>query len=115
MARIISMRDGGWMVVDRHGRFDGTQRGSDALLWAGDTTADTLPIDAFSESYFEPGLLAKLDDAAPAFLNGPTRNLTDEGYLAPPAVFIDAVEAAVLEAGVARADTGSAGRSGVPA
>ena len=99
MARIISMRDGGWMVVDRHGRFDGTQRGSDALLWAGDTTADTLPIDAFSESYFEPGLLAKLDDAAPAFLNGTTRNLPDEGYLAPPAVFIDAVEAAVLEAG----------------
>ena len=98
-ARIITMRDGGWMVVDRHGRFDGTQRGSDALLWAGNTTADTLPIDAFSESYFEPGLLAKLGDAAPVFLNGPTRNLTDEGYQAPPGVFIDAVEADVLEAG----------------
>ncbi len=64
----------------------------------GDTTADTLPT-RFSESYFEPGLVAKHHDASPVFLHGPTSNPTDERYLAPPVVFIDAVEAEVLEAG----------------
>ena len=44
----------------------------DALLWAGETADQTLPMDAFSESYFEPGLLAKLDEDAPGFLNEPT-------------------------------------------
>ena len=99
LARLISTRDGGWMVVDRRGRFDGTRRGADALLWAADLAVDTLPINAFSESYFEPGLLAKLDSTTAVFLNADPRNLINDGYEAPPPVSIEAVEAGALEAG----------------
>ena len=80
IAGLISTNDGGWTVLNREGRFDGPQSGVDALLWAGETAAETLPVDAFSESYFEPGLLAKLDDEAPRFLNEQPRNLSEDGY-----------------------------------
>ena len=48
----------GWTVLDRLGRFDGSQSGIDALSWSGETETrirQDLPVDAFSESYFEPG------------------------------------------------------------
>jgi len=92
IAGLISTNDGGWTVLNREGRFDGPQSGVDALLWADETTAQTLPIDAFSESYFEPGLLAKLDDDVPRFLNEQLRNMSEEGYLVPPALSIEAID-----------------------
>ena len=91
-ANLISTNDGGWAVVDREGRFDGPQNGVDAMVWAGETDAQTLPVDAFSEGYFEPGLLAKLDDAAPRFLNDQPRDLSEDGYIQPPSVSIDAID-----------------------
>ena len=92
IAGLISTNDGGWAVLDREGRFDGPQNGVDALLWAGDTAAQTLPVDAFSESYFEPGLLAKLDDQDPRFLNEQIRDMSDDGYVVPPAVSIEPID-----------------------
>ena len=92
IAGLISTNDGGWTVLNREGRFDGPQSGVDAFLWAGDTAAQTLPVDAFSENYFEPGLLAKLDDVAPRFLNEQPRNMAEDGYLAPPAVSIEPID-----------------------
>ena len=92
IGNLVSANDGGWAVLDREGRFDGPQSGVDALVWAGETAAQTLPVDAFSEGYFEPGLLAKLDDEAPRFLNEQPRDLSEDGYILPPAVSIDPVD-----------------------
>ena len=92
IAGLISTNDGGWVVLNREGRFDGPQNGVDALLWAGETVTQTLPVDAFSESYFEPGLLAKLDEDAPRFLNEQVRDMSDDGYVVPPAVSIEPID-----------------------
>ena len=96
IARLVSTRDS-WAVIDRQGRFDGPHGGVEALVWAGDTAAQTLPVDAFSERYYEPGLLAKLDDAAPAWLNENVDDLSETGYIAPPAVSIDPIDAAARD------------------
>lgn len=98
IASLLCTRDGGWAVVDRVGRFDGPQDGVDALLWAGDTAAETLPVDAFSERWFEPGLLGKLDEAAPRFLNEGSADLPEDGYVLPPGVAIDPVDAGSADA-----------------
>ena len=98
IASLICTGGGEWAVVDRDGRFDGPQDGVDALLWAGDTAADTLPVDAFSEGWFEPGLLGKLDDAAPRFLNEEAGSLSEDGYVPPPDVSIDPVDGALADA-----------------
>ena len=96
LARLISTVDG-WTVLDREGRFDGSRHGVNAVSWAGDTDAETFPVDAFSESYFEPGLLAKLDDPAPTFLNEDVGDLPEEGYLRPPVVDIDPIDVEVRD------------------
>ena len=85
IANLVSTNDDGWAVLDREGRFEGPQNAIDALVWAGETAAQTLPVDAFSEGYFEPGLLAKLDDELPRFLNEQARDLSKDGFIQPPA------------------------------
>ena len=97
IASLLCTDDGGWAVVDSEGRFDGPMEGVDALFWAGDTAADTLPVDAFSENWFEPGLLGKLDDEAPRFLNEEAASLTEDGYVPPPRVSIDPVDARAVD------------------
>ena len=95
IARLISTT-GGWTVLDREGRFDGSQSGIDALDRVGETDDETkqhiLPVDAFSESYYEPGLLAKLDHPAPALLNEDVPNLSEAGYVRPPRVTIEPID-----------------------
>ena len=98
IAGLISTNEGSWAVLDRQGRFDGPQSGVDALLWAGDTADQTLPVDAFSEGYFEPGLLARLDERAPRYLNEQVRDMSDDGYVMPPAVAIDPVDDNAVDA-----------------
>ncbi len=91
IARLISTR-GGWAVLDPNGRFDGTQTGVDALVWTGEAEAVgdvTLPVESFSEEWFEPGLLTRLDDDSPRLLNEDAAHLPDDGFIAPPAVSID--------------------------
>ncbi len=99
IASLLCTRDGGWAVVDREGRFDGPQDGVDALLWVGDNAAETLPVDAFSERWFEPRLLAKLDDAEPRLLNEDAADLLVDGYVMPPGVSIDPVDRHAVDAG----------------
>lgn len=99
IASLLCTGDGGWAVVDSAGRFDGPQDGVDALLWAGDSAGETLPVDAFSERWFEPGLLGKLDDAAPRFLNEDPADLSEDGYVVPPGVSVDPVDAGSADAG----------------
>ena len=91
VARLVSTATG-WSVVDREGRFDGTENGIDALVWAGEEESQTLPVDAFSQSYFEPGLLAKLAGRSRAFLNKDIRDLGTDGYHPPPSVTIEPME-----------------------
>ena len=85
----------GWAVLDRRGRFDGSQGGIDALGWSGRTRTRyslALPADAFSESYYEPGLLAKLDAPERSdYLTTEAVDLPGEGYLRPPEVVIDPI------------------------
>ena len=93
----------GWTVLDRVGRFDGSQSGIDALWWSGETATQIrqdLPVDAFSESYFEPGLLAKLAEPARAdYLTVEVEDLSTEGYLRPPRVAIDPISSDGRSAG----------------
>ena len=98
VASLIST-DHGWAVIDRKGRFDGNQHGIDSLVWAGETALQTLPVNAFSENYFEPGLLARLDDESPFFLNEKIEELSEDGYLPPPRVSIDPIVGHGLSAG----------------
>ena len=92
VARLISTNDG-WSVLDGNGRFDGSQSGIDALSWAGSVQegggAHELPVDSFSESHYEPGLLAKLDAPASALLNAAAPDLPASGYIRPAEVTID--------------------------
>ena len=97
IAQLIST-DVGWAILDREGRFDGTQNGVDALVWAGETAAQTLPVDAFSDSYFEPGLLGKLGGVPQPFLNEDVRDISEDGYIAPPNVSIDPIEILLVDA-----------------
>ena len=102
VGRLVST-SGGWAVLDREGRFDGSQDGIDALAWSGETATrirQELPVDAFSESYFEPGLLASL--VAPGrsdYLTAQVHDLSTEGYLRPPRVAIDPIAAGGRKAG----------------
>ena len=98
IAGLVSTNDGGWAVLDRAGRFDGPQNGVDALLWAGEEPADTLPVEAFAEGWFEPGLLAALDAEEPRLLTADAADLSEEGYAVPPAVAIDTINAGALDA-----------------
>ena len=94
IARLISTARG-WTVLDHVGRFDGSETGIGALEWTGETADEAeyaLPVDAFSESYFEPGLLAKLDDTRPLLLNEDVSDLAEDGYLSPPTVKIDPID-----------------------
>lgn len=95
IARLIST-DNGWAVVDRKGRFDGPQGGVDALAWAGE--GQTLPVDSFSESYFEPGLLGTLVSGSQPLLNHDVRDLSEDGYVAPPTVSIDPIDGSEADA-----------------
>ena len=92
IASLISTKDG-WSVLDSAGRFDGSQNGIDALSWAGEAqeggAAHELPVDSFSESHYEPGLLAKLDGPASDLLNDTAPDIPQSGYVRPPDVSID--------------------------
>ena len=96
----------GWTVLDRVGRFDGSQSGIDALSWSGETMTrirQALPVDAFSESYFEPGLLAKLSVPPDRsdYLTAKVDDLSSEGYLRPPEVAVDPIPSEGRTAGEA--------------
>lgn len=47
---------GGWTIVDDHGRFDSSENGMINVSW--EAEQDDIPLDNFSATYYEPGLLA---------------------------------------------------------
>jgi WD40 repeat protein len=49
-----------WLIVTPEGLFDGTADSMRQVAWRLEDSTDTVPLDAFYESYFYPGLLAEL-------------------------------------------------------
>lgn len=71
----------GWAVVDADGRFDGSSRALSNLAWVGDTV--DLPIDNFTDQYYEPDLLQKKRLGIGTLLTAGSTSLA-EGILPPP-------------------------------
>lgn len=55
LLKLIST-DSGWTVVDNTGRFDSSEGGMPNVSWS--AAGKDIPIDNFSENYYEPGVLA---------------------------------------------------------
>ena len=81
--QLISTTEG-WTVVDKIGRFDSSEKGMVNISWQ--VTDANIPLDSFSTSYYEPGLLAAhLQDRG--FINTSPSNVS-KGISAPPLVKI---------------------------
>jgi len=76
----------GWAVVDDDGRFDGSNRALKFVQWAADTAV--LPIENFSDEYYEPGLLQKKRLGVLQLISAGAPSLK-EGILLPPVVKIE--------------------------
>ncbi|MGE0718882.1 MAG: caspase family protein, partial [Alphaproteobacteria bacterium] len=85
--------EGGWAVLDPAGRFDGSAQGMDDVRWQAPQVA--LPIESFSATYYEPGLLARqgAQPAAAALAPAPVPRIED-GIRLPPQARLEAVGAA---------------------
>lgn len=80
----------GWAVIDRQGRFDGSEQGMNDVGWhAG---GRDIVLESLAEQFFEPGLLARyLDENGQLAMKVPA-NVT-EGIALPPKVEIDLPDA----------------------
>src|SRR5579863_1480459 len=86
LVQIISTLSG-WTAVDAQGRFDGTLQGVDDVKWLASQLK--LPIDNFSQPYFEPGLVARYMRPQTAFL-APAPTPVFGGIALPPKVTVTA-------------------------
>ena len=75
----------GWTVIDDKGRFDGSENGMPNVSW--DAADKNLPLDNFSEHYYEPGLLATHLAKKPVFINAQPQQV-QAGITLPPDVEI---------------------------
>ena len=76
----------GWVVVDHEGRYDGTVAGTKDVTWKAD--AESLSLDQFFESYYQPGLLtAYLNEGSGKVENVPANFA--KGVFLPPKVEMD--------------------------
>jgi hypothetical protein len=86
LAQIISTVNG-WAALDAQGRFDGTPGGVQDVQWL--AAQLSLPVDNFSEAYFEPGLVGKYMRDQPSFV-APAPTAVEAGIYLPPRVSISA-------------------------
>jgi len=86
LAQIISTVNG-WAALDAQGRFDGTPSGVQDVQWL--AAQLSLPVDNFSDAYFEPGLVAKYMRDQPSFV-APAPTAVEAGIYLPPRVTISA-------------------------
>jgi hypothetical protein len=86
LAQIISTVNG-WAALDGQGRFDGTPGGVQDVQWL--AAQLSLPVDNFSEAYFEPGLVGKYMRDQPSFV-APAPTAVEAGIYLPPRVVISA-------------------------
>ena len=86
LVQIISTLSG-WTAVDAQGRFDGTISGVDDVKWLASQLQ--LPIDNFSQPYYEPGLVARYIRAPSGFV-APAPTPVFGGIALPPKVTVTA-------------------------
>ena len=84
LVQIISTLSG-WTAVDAQGRFDGTISGVDDVKWLASQLK--LPIDNFSQPYYEPGLVARYIRAPSGFV-APAPTPVFGGIVLPPKVTV---------------------------
>jgi Caspase domain/WD domain, G-beta repeat len=89
LAEVITTA-GGWAVIDRQGRFDGSEQGMNDVGWH--ARDQEIPLDSLAEQFFEPGLLARYLDEKLSFGTKVPGNVT-EGIAIPPKVEIDLPDA----------------------
>jgi filamentous hemagglutinin family protein len=58
MLRLFSSQQNGWTVIDALGRFDGSDEAIENFNWI--AADEKIPLNNFSENYYEPGLLANV-------------------------------------------------------
>jgi WD40 repeat protein len=68
LARLYGFTDGSWAIVDPQGRFDTDKiEGNTALHWVvGGDPMRVLPLAAFKDGYYTPGLLTRILNGEPA-------------------------------------------------
>ncbi|MGA2571600.1 MAG: caspase family protein [Terracidiphilus sp.] len=60
-ALMASTAAGDWLVITPDGYFDGSPNGWKAIAWRfGDSTFDVLPVEAFYNEFYQPGLLSMI-------------------------------------------------------
>lgn len=97
-ARVVLASDG-WAVVSQNGQFEAEGNGLDAVTWTAEDTKFSL--EQFSDSHYEPGLLARMLAAAPlpvvtvqpAAAPEPAKPVTSPAPAATPAVVPQVAEA----------------------
>ncbi|MGH6928437.1 MAG: caspase family protein, partial [Dongiaceae bacterium] len=87
LAEVITTATG-WAVIDRQGRFDGSEQGMNDVGWH--ARDQDILLERLSEQFFEPGLLARYLDKKKLLVKVPA-NVTD-GIALPPKVEIDLPE-----------------------
>jgi WD40 repeat protein len=88
LAEVITTASG-WAVIDRQGRFDGSEQGMNDVGWH--ARDQEIALESLSEQFFEPGLLARYLDKKKDLLVKVPANVTD-GIALPPKVEIDLPE-----------------------
>lgn len=81
LLKLIST-DSGWTIVDNAGRFDSSEGGMPNVSWL--AANKDIPIDNFSENYYEPGLLSTHLNSG-TFINQQPQKV-QEGITLPPEV-----------------------------
>lgn len=88
LAEVITTATG-WAVIDRQGRFDGSEQGMNDVGWH--ARDQDILLERLSEQFFEPGLLARYLDEKKRQAVAVPANVTD-GIALPPKVEIDLPE-----------------------
>ena len=81
MLRLFSTQQG-WTVMDAFGRFDGSEEAMDNFSWM--ANQEDIPLDSFSENYYEPGLLSNVLQNLDYLNSNPF--MVKEGITLPPKV-----------------------------
>ncbi len=89
LAEVITTASG-WAVIDRQGRFDGSEQGMNDVGWH--ARDQEIPLQSLADQFFEPGLLARYLEEKSSFATKVPANVTD-GIALPPKVEIDLPDA----------------------
>ena len=87
LLRLFSTQQG-WTVMDAFGRFDGSEEAMENFSWS--ANEEDIPLDSFSENYYEPGLLSNVLQNQDYLNSNP--NMVQNGITLPPKVVLQIAE-----------------------